>query len=134
MPFRRLLPCFAALALAGCDLVGVDCTTSVEPGIIIEIYDASTLEPLAEAAEAEIRDGAYIEVLVAGSTLDNGEINARLGAYERPGTYDITVEHPDYQIFTRDDVLVREGQCHVITRTIQAELVPSQPVNPMARR
>ena len=92
MPLPRLLPCLAVLVLAGCDLVGVDCTTSVEPGIVLELYDAQTTAPITAGAEAELRDGAYIEVL-AQSAEEGEASNEMPGAWERPGTYDITVEH-----------------------------------------
>lgn len=132
MPLPRLLPCLAVLVLAGCDLVGVDCTTSVEPGIVLELYDAQTTAPITAGAEAELRDGAYIEVL-AQSAEEGEASNEMPGAWERPGTYDITVEHPDYAIWTREDVLIRAGQCHVITRTIRADLTPAEPIDPQSR-
>ena len=66
------------------------CTTSIEPGIEIQVRDARTGAPAASGVVAIARDGAYTDTLRvtgwAGHPSDSTNANTLSGAYERPGT------------------------------------------------
>jgi hypothetical protein len=112
------LSAVAALALlAGCDLPFVTaCTAEARPAIVVEIVDAQTgvvLEGL-EGLRVIAREGAYADTARFPGSLTGL-------AYERAGTYTVTVEHPDYLPWSRSGVRVREDGCnHVRTESITA--------------
>lgn len=113
----------AALVLTGCDPTGpYACTASVEPGVVVEIYDAATGAPVAGEARGVVRDGLYQDSLAPYGFTGDHVMLSRRAADERPGTYAIVVAHPEYELWVRDGVRVEDGRCHVETRTIRAEL------------
>jgi hypothetical protein len=117
-----------SLAMFGCkDNKNSDqyaCTTSIEPGIIIEIRDAVTDEPLAENATAVITSTDYRETLIVShyEGSDSSTAYAMSGAYERPGIYDIEVSLTGYKSWFRYGVEVTDGICHVGTVRYTARL------------
>ena len=48
-----------------------------------------------------------------------------IGAWEQPGTYEVTVEKPGFEPWVRSDVRVEPGECHVIPVRLEALLAPS---------
>lgn len=125
---RKLLLCLGALtACSGADRVtppDVYCTASIEPGLVVYIEDAVTGQPQAEGAMAVATDGAYSESLRGG--VSNGvTLLALQGASERAGLYQLRVEKPGYQAWTRSNVRVLAGECHVRTVQVTAKLQPA---------
>ena len=124
----RFLPA-AVLCVTSCDLPFAPgaCTTSVEPGIVVEIRDAQSGAPLAGLARGAARDGAYLDSLKSGAFSDPsdpvGSMSSRQAAYERPGRYTVEVQRAGYEPWTRTGVRVRRGVCHVETQRLRANLV-----------
>jgi hypothetical protein len=58
----------------------------------------------------------------SGTSADG--LYSRRAADERPGTYDVEVQHIGYQPWTTTGVRVDRGECHVGTRTLRAALKP----------
>ena len=103
-------------ALAGCsDWAG--CTTSVEPGIVVEIRDAVDGTPIAATASGRVIEGSFQDSL----RLYDGSLT-RAGADEREGTYTVRVLHTGYAAWEQTGVRVRDTGCHVDTVTLQANL------------
>jgi hypothetical protein len=116
-----VVPALAALLAAGCsELIGGDCTTDVRPAVAVQLRDARTGAILAGPATAVARDGAFADSVQVGA-LDS---EAWL-AQERPGVYDVTVRKAGYREWTRTGVRVRDGECHVRTVHLVAELAPA---------
>ncbi len=105
------------------------CTTDFRPAIIVEIRDAVTGVPLAEAARGAVRDGAYIDSLRPAESLgpDPSSMLSRSAAGEREGTYSVEVQRNGYQTWTASGVRVSDGGCHVDTRRLRAQLVRAGP-------
>lgn len=127
--WRRRAAALAAgigcVVIAGCDLLSAPvCTTSVEPGVVVEVYHAETGEPAAEGARGWVREGAYVDSLRASGSRD-GQLYSLAGAWERAGTYEVQVEKEGFSAWTREDVEVDEGECHVRTVELRADLLPS---------
>lgn len=120
----RSIPLAAALLplLAACTdlLAGRECTTDVHPAVSVEIRDARTGSLLTGPATAVARDGAFAD----SSEVRAGESEARL-ALERPGVYEVTVRKAGYREWTRTGVRARDGECHVRTARLRAELEPA---------
>jgi hypothetical protein len=122
-----LVPAVLALLLPGCRerVTGNDdppgrCTTSVEPALRVVVRDAATGEPAAAGARVTVSDGSYDADLEAVSPWEI------IGPPERPGNYLVRVSRPGYAPVEFADVLVEEGVCHVLTVTLEADLVPAQ--------
>jgi hypothetical protein len=113
-----------AVCLTACDMTGpVACTENIARSIIVEIGDSISEEPLAERAEGEVRDGGYIEALKPyGFRGSDGQMISRYAGDERPGRYDVEVRLAGYATWTKSNVNVSRGDCHVGTVTLQARM------------
>ena len=112
-----LLPLLAA---CGNPLMGRECTTDVKPAVSVRIQDARSGAALTGPATAVARDGAFADT----AEVDPGDSWARL-AQERAGVYDVTVRKAGYREWTRTGVRARDGECHVRTAELVAELAPA---------
>lgn len=91
--------------LAGC---GMSSETSFVPAIVVEIYDARTGEPAAYGATVIARDGSYADTVKGSDFAHPGGQISVFVADDRPGTYDVTVTKPGYEIWRRENIRVRE--------------------------
>lgn len=82
------------------------------PGLEVEIRDARTGAPAAYGATMIVRDGSYAET-VRGQEFISAEHKDRMeflwAAENRPGTYDVTITHPEYQTWHREGIRVEES-------------------------
>jgi len=103
---------------------GVVCTASLEPGIVVVIRDSVTDAPLAENAVVVIAEDDYRETLVVNGYEgpDSSSAFSVAGAFERAGTYDISLTLDGYNSWSRAGVEVTSGICHVGTVTFTARL------------
>lgn len=113
----RVLAFTTLLFTAGCDATEmVFCTTEARAGINVTVVDASSGIALASGSTLTLREGEWVETIVDAIG------NALPGAWERAGTYDVTVARDGYQTWTRQGVTVTADECHVIPVTITASL------------
>jgi hypothetical protein len=111
-----LLSMLVTTALSGCSEWGA-CTTSVEPGVVVEIRDAVDGTPIAATASGSVHEGSFQDSL----RLYDGALS-RAGADEREGTYTVRVLHTGYVTWEQTGVRVRDTGCHVGTVTLEADL------------
>jgi hypothetical protein len=99
--------------MGGCDL-------SAAPGLRISVIDSQLDTPLpgTEGARAIAREGAFADTVAVLSS------DVFL-VYERAGTYEVQVEYPGYGLWTRSNVLVERGRCHVRLTALTARLATS---------
>lgn len=112
-----LLPLLAA---CGSPLMGRECTTDVKPAVSVRIRDARSGAALTGPGMAIARDGAFADT----AEITAYDPSARL-ALERPGVYEVSVRKAGYREWTRSGVRARDGECHVRTAEIVAELEPA---------
>ena len=112
----------AAVLMSACE--SYVCTLSVEPSVVVEIYDRATGVPVAAGARGFIRDGQYQDSLKSYSGLGDGTITALAAGTERAGVYAVHVENPAYLPWDTVGVVVRSDRCHVRTARIVARLIP----------
>lgn len=111
-----------ASVLAGCSDDGsgpIFCTEEYRAGITVEITDSATGLAAAEGATLTIREGEYVE-----SWTDSFGGLTLAGAWERAGTYDVTVAKDGYHTWIRTGVVVDADECHVHSVALGAALVP----------
>ncbi|WP_146074218.1 carboxypeptidase-like regulatory domain-containing protein [Pokkaliibacter plantistimulans] len=100
------------------------CTDVWQPALEIIVLDANTAAPVSCGATIEVRDQDYYEEV---KSLDQYDCNQRFplqAAYEREGTYRVTVEQRGYQPWSSPPVEVRRGSCHVLTKQLEVRLKP----------
>lgn len=96
----------------------VDCTANAVPGIIATTVDLSTGDTVRTRGTLRLQDGAYSENAVAAPPL-------YYGAYERPGTYTVTLQVSGYRDWTATGVVITSDRCHVQTVKLSAKLIPT---------
>ena len=107
----------ALLTSAGCGTTEpIFCTEEARAGITITVTDTSSGNALAAGSTLTIREGEYVE----SWTETFG--NSMSGAWERAGTYDISVARPGYHTWTKSGVVVDEDECHVIPVSLDVAL------------
>ena len=98
----------------------VNCVDIGVLGIVVRTFDAGTGAPVTVNGTAAAVDGSYREETV-GYSFQGGAV-AYSFAVERAGRYRVTISVPGYQVWSRDNVNVRQGVCHVETVRIDAQL------------
>jgi hypothetical protein len=128
MPLRSHLLSFLA-AVAGltpaCDSMDTrgSCLENVLPALVLEIRDSVTGAPAALGAIPLVTDGSFQDTLRMKGTIDSSNAYVS-GPDERAGTYSIQVAKPSYLTWTRADVQVTRGACHVNPVQLLVRLAP----------
>jgi hypothetical protein len=94
------------------------CTTEAVAGISVVLRGEG-----GQSLTADDADGRAVE--------EGGEVaelesffDQLIGAWERAGTYTVTVDKPGFESWVRDDVEVEAGECHVVPVRLEAVLSP----------
>lgn len=116
-----LLICFLLFLSCKTDNdVGIPCTTEAAAGLNVTVKDAETEQFLYDEASVVAVDGSYSETL----TLIGGVSPVFIGAWEREGSYIITVTHKGYTTYVSEVITVVSDECHVIPRFLEVSLQP----------
>ena len=94
------------------------CTNVYTVGIVVSVSDVTTANVLSNGITVTATDGDYVEELELLP-----QTNKFYGAYERAGSYTITVSGTGYQPKTTT-VTVTADECHVITQNVDIALQP----------
>lgn len=82
------------------------------PAVQVEVRSATSGAALATGSTGIVRDGAYVDSLRPSGW--HGDTLVSIGAApNRPGTYDVTVEHAGYASWHESDVDVIANACGV---------------------
>ena len=100
----------------GSDVV---CTLEARPGITLTAFDSVGGQPLGTAGTVVAQDGSYSDKALA---VPGTPVSYSM-AYERAGTYTVTVVVDGYQTWRATGVVVRRDACHVISARLTARLV-----------
>ena len=95
------------------------CTDEARAGLNVQVRlnSSSTFETIGISVIAT--EGSYVEPLefYQGSAVFSG-------AYERQGTYVISVSKVGYNPYTSAPLTVTADECHVIPQTLEVKLIP----------
>lgn len=118
-----------AIAGAGCrsSTAASLCPAIISPAVVVEIRDAGSGLPIAQATHGVVRDQAYVDSLMPYGRIstDPSTLLSLQGALGRPGEYTVEVERTGYISWTVSGVRVTNGECGPITVVLHANLVPA---------
>ena len=94
---------------------GEGCPPDPVFGLVVVVEDAVTQFPICDATVG-ITDGNFTETLAPRGAAPDCDY---AGAQDRPGVYDVLIQHPDYAETTREDIEVFGDDCgHAVFRRI----------------
>lgn len=98
----------------------IQCTEEARAGLNITVKNAVTNQVLGNGITVTAKDGNYTE------TLEFFDANSPVfsGAWERAGTYIVTVSGVGYITFVSGAITVAADECHVIPQQLQVVLQP----------
>lgn len=119
---KAILLCslFVFLSCTSNKIDEIQCTEEARAGFNITVKDAVTNQLLSSGITVIAKDGTYTETL----ELFTGNNPIFSGAWERAGTYIITVSGVGYTTFVSDAITVTADECHVIPQQLQVVLQP----------
>ena len=99
------------------------CTTEARAGILINVFDQTTGDPLC-GVDGLIMANEYVEE-IQSPVLANCADAPFQGAHERTGTYQVVVSKVGYQDWQSDAISVEMAdECHVDTQILEVYLNP----------
>ena len=98
------------------------CDTSIVPSIVVEVVDSVTGEAAASGALGVATDGGYADTLEVHSLDPTGRPLSLATRGERIGTYLVRVTQAGYAAWERDDVRIRQEECHTNQVNLTARL------------
>lgn len=102
--------------------VVVTCDASLRSGINIAVVDSLTGAGLLAGATIRAVDGPFRDsLIIAANRADLNSVALGL-VWERAGTYVVSVQRVGYQTWTRSNIEVTRGTCHVLPVNLTARL------------
>ena len=97
------------------------CTEEAKAGLNVSVTlaESSSNIPISEDVTVVATDGNYSETL----SFYNPQNPVFSGAYERAGTYIITVTKPGRQTYISQPIVITRDECHVIPKNITVLLL-----------
>jgi hypothetical protein len=115
---HRLMAFAAVVAASGCAVIEPKaCTADARAAVSVDVRDSVSNTPAGRGAVIFVRDGVYADT--ARFTEYDGPYGV---AYEREGTYTLTVEQVGYKPWTRSGLAVGRDDCHVKGVSLVARL------------
>lgn len=119
---KTLLFCslFVFLSCTSNKIDEIQCTEEARAGLNITVKNAVSNQVLGAGIKVIAKEGNYTE------TLEFFDANNPVfsGAWERSGTYIVTVSGVGYTTFISDAITVTADECHVIPQQLQVSLQP----------
>ena len=107
-----------AAVLAACNTLTSDviCTAEARAGLTVSPVDSITSAPVTSSLQVVAKEGAYADTakVLIGTSVGL--------AWERAGTYTVEVSAPGYMLWSKSNVVVTKGICHVDGVAITAKL------------
>jgi hypothetical protein len=113
--------------LSGCDMLAPPvCTQIVRPALVVTVLDSLTASTVAGPVVVVARDGAFADTADLFNPYNRDpetmDFNPFPLAFERGGTYEVTVGASGYRLWRATGVKVKKGSCHVETVPLTAKV------------
>jgi len=121
---KKLLALSLLVLASACrsdSIVPIDCPEIARPGISLIALDRATAEPVRVKGTLVVREGSFAETATNAPPVEL----TFYAAYERPGTYTVTLEIPGYETWRLDGVVVNANKCSVNTVPLAAQISKS---------
>lgn len=99
------------------------CTTEVKAGLNVSVLlvESSSSIPISDGVTVVATDGNYTETL----QFFDAQNPIFYGAYERAGTYTLTVTKPGRRTYVSQPIVLTRDICHVIPQNVMVSLLPN---------
>jgi hypothetical protein len=119
---RALSPSQDPQVLSDSATLDLMCTLEMRAGLFVVVRDAFTGELAANGSTLRAISGTWRDSLVAPASYSG--YYGWGTAWERSGTYTVTVDRNGYLPWRRDDIVVPGDLCHVTSQTLDVRLFP----------
>ena len=115
MSWIRGLPLLLVLTTASCSSITSPrgCSTDYVYAVNVQVKDSVSNAMSASGAQMIARDGIYVDSVSAAANRPEVDALPLHAAGEREGTYTVTVRKSGFRDWTRANVQVTKGECHV---------------------
>ncbi len=122
---RNVFLLLLVISTGGCDVVGPRvCTDNVVPALSVYVRDSTSGASVVLGATVIARSGAYIDSVTV-DTVGRPPADFPVGlASEHAGDFDVMARQTGYREWSKENVRVTTGECHVQTVTLTALLQP----------
>ena len=96
----------------------VMCTIQAVAALDVDAIDSATSAPATKGASIVARSATYADS-TQGAAPDDQPFGL---AYEKAGTYTVTVTKPGYKPWSRSGIVAGRDECHVIPQRVTAKL------------
>lgn len=110
------------------------CLSYASASISVVVTDSASGVMDAAGATMVQRASDYVDSLVVPAGAPHPFPLAVSSAFERAGVYDVTITHPDFEVWERRGVHVRQGRCHVRQVVLEARMVRRAPAGSASAR
>lgn len=128
---QSIFLCTLLFSLTACDS-GIEedpivCPAVALPAISVKVFDAETTQSASNNTTVTVTDSSFSDNQSCPNSVfpncgdENSDFSFQL-AFEREGTYSVTVEKAGYETWSMQDIVVTKGQCNVETVFIEANL------------
>jgi hypothetical protein len=116
------ITCLLVTAATGPLMACGPCDTSIVPSIVVEVVDSVTGEAAASGALGLATDGQYTDTLEVHALNATGRPLSLATRGERVGNYSVRVTQTGYAAWERDNIQIRQEECHTNQINLTARL------------
>lgn len=98
------------------------CTTEARAAVTVHVVDSISGPTMMTGMSAQVRDGVYTDFSQTFFTNPTSGIHTVGLAFERKGTYTVTVKADGYKDWVKTGVVVGADLCHVIGVAVTAQM------------
>lgn len=118
---RALSPSQDPQVLRDSATISIVCTMEMRPGLSVTVHDALTGALATAGATLRAISGTWRDSLVVPATYV--DYTGWATAWERAGTYSVTVDRDGYLPWRRDSIVVPRDLCHVTSQAVDVRLL-----------
>lgn len=119
----RLFLIAVCITICGCEIFGSMCDTAAYPAIELTVKNQAG-EYVCDQVTAVVFEDNFRDTLMESGMNEAGQVILLSGAWEREGIYSLIITSDVYKTYTDTQIVVRDGQCHVKTKSLSVVVEP----------